>query len=95
MQRGGFDVIIGNPPYVEYEQARETYGAREYSTLPTGNLYALAWLLARVRPGPPEQASTFARFALLVQGKGWLGTRCLDITKVAAVIDAPPKVANC
>ena len=61
----------------------------------TGNLYALAWLLARVRPTPSEQANTFARFALLVQGKGWLGARCLDISKVAAVLDAPPKVSNC
>jgi len=61
----------------------------------TGNLYALAWLLARVRPTPAEQANTFARFALMVQGKGWLGARCLDISRVAAVIDAPPKVSNC
>jgi hypothetical protein len=61
----------------------------------TGNLYALAWLLARKRPTPAEQASTFSRLALLVQGKGWLGTRCLDISKVAAVLDAPPKVSNC
>ena len=36
----------------------------------TGNLYALAWLLARARPTPAEQATTFARFALLVQGRG-------------------------
>ena len=61
----------------------------------TGNLYALAWLLARARPTPQEQANTFARFALFVQGKGWIGARCLDITKVAAVLDAPPKVGAC
>ena len=61
----------------------------------TGNLYALAWLLARVRPTPAEQANTFARFALMVQGKGWLGARCLDISRVASVIGAPPKVSNC
>jgi hypothetical protein len=61
----------------------------------TGNLYALAWLLARTRPTPAEQATTFSRFALLVQEKGWLGSRCLDITKVALVIDAPPKVESC
>ncbi len=61
----------------------------------TGNLYALAWLLARARPTPAEQASTFARFALFVQGKAWIGTRCLDISKVAAVLDAPPKVEAC
>jgi hypothetical protein len=61
----------------------------------TGNLYALTWLLARSRPTPAEQATTFARFALFVQGRAWLGPRCLDITKVAAVLDAPPKVQSC
>jgi hypothetical protein len=60
-----------------------------------GNLYALAWLLARSRPTPAEQAMTFSRFALLVQEKGWLGPRCLDISKVAVVIGAPPKVESC
>jgi hypothetical protein len=61
----------------------------------TGNLYALAWLLARTRPTAVEQAATFARFALLVQGRAWLGARCIDITKIAAVLDAPPKVESC
>jgi hypothetical protein len=61
----------------------------------TGNLYALAWLLARTRSTPAEQATTFARFALLVQGQAWLGTRCVDITKIATVLDAPPKVESC
>jgi len=61
----------------------------------TGNLYGLAWLLARAQPTPAEQANTFARFAILVQGKGWIGTRCLDISKVATVLDAPPRVESC
>jgi len=61
----------------------------------TGNLYALTWLLARARPTPAEQATTFARFGLFVQGRAWLGTRCLDITKVATVLDAPPRVESC
>src|SRR5258705_12679592 len=61
----------------------------------TGNLYALAWLLARTRPTPAEQADTFARFAILVQGKGWIAARCLDISKVATVLDAPPRIENC
>jgi hypothetical protein len=61
----------------------------------TGNLYALAWLLARGRPTPAEQAATFSRFALFVHGRGWIGPRCLDITKVATVLDAPPKLASC
>jgi hypothetical protein len=61
----------------------------------TGNIYALAWLLARNRPTPTEQADTFARFALFVQGKAWIGQRCLDISKVAAVLDAPPRIDAC
>jgi len=61
----------------------------------TGNLYALYWLLARARPTPAEQAATFAHFAIFVQGKAWIGARCLDISKVATVIDAPPKVEAC
>jgi hypothetical protein len=61
----------------------------------TGNLYALYWILARARPTPEEQAATFARYALFVQGKAWVGTRCLDISRVATVLDAPPIVETC
>lgn len=43
MKDGGFDVIIGNPPYVDYAKVRGTYRIIEslYSTIPCGNLYAL------------------------------------------------------
>lgn len=41
MKRGGFDVILGNPPYVEYQRVREHYTVDGYATLETGNLYAL------------------------------------------------------
>ncbi len=61
----------------------------------TGNLYALYWLLARARPTPPEQADTFARFAIFIQDKAWIGTRCLDISRVAAVVGAAPRIENC
>ncbi|HET8840036.1 MAG TPA: DNA methyltransferase [Ktedonobacteraceae bacterium] len=40
MKRGGFDVILGNPPYVEYERVRPSYEVTGYTTLNTGNLYA-------------------------------------------------------
>jgi hypothetical protein len=59
------------------------------------NIYALAWLLARTRPTQAEQAATFSRFGLFVQERGWIGARCLDISKVATVIGAPPKVETC
>lgn len=41
MRKGGFDVIIGNPPYIENKSARTAYSHMRYATLPTGNLYAL------------------------------------------------------
>jgi len=38
---GGFDVIIGNPPYVEYSKVQKEYKVRGYTTESCGNLYAL------------------------------------------------------
>lgn len=40
MVSGGFDVIIGNPPYVEYAKIRRSYAIQGYSTIECGNLYA-------------------------------------------------------
>lgn len=40
MRKGGFDVIIGNPPYLEYTKVKSEYNVLHYSTLPTNNLYA-------------------------------------------------------
>ena len=59
------------------------------------DLYALYWILAKAKPTSAEQAATFARYALFVHGKGWIGARCLDIAKVATVLDAPPMVESC
>ncbi len=36
----GFDVIIGNPPYVEYSKVKGAYAIRRYQTESCGNLYA-------------------------------------------------------
>lgn len=41
MARGGFDVVPGNPPYVKYEPAEQYEALSGYTTLDTGNLYAL------------------------------------------------------
>jgi hypothetical protein len=40
MAGGGFDVVIGNPPYKDLKSVRN-YEVRGYSTLTTGNLYSL------------------------------------------------------
>ena len=38
---GGFDVVLGNPPYVEYSKVRSTYTVNEgFTTLSCGNIYA-------------------------------------------------------
>ena len=39
MSSGGFDVIIGNPPYVEYHKIKKNYTVIGYSTESCGNLY--------------------------------------------------------
>ena len=40
MSKGGFDVVIGNPPYVEYSKVRREYKVKEFLTEQCGNLYA-------------------------------------------------------
>ncbi len=39
LKRGGFDVIIGNPPYVEYRKVKDAYAISGYETQSCGNLY--------------------------------------------------------
>ncbi len=41
MRRGGFDVVIGNPPYLGVPHAKRAYEALGYRTAACGNLYAL------------------------------------------------------
>ncbi|NCC60778.1 MAG: SAM-dependent methyltransferase [Verrucomicrobiae bacterium] len=40
VSQGGFDAIIGNPPYVDLKQLKE-YKLFNYKTLPTNNMYSL------------------------------------------------------
>ena len=40
MQAGGFDVTIGNPPYVEYRTISKYWSIKGYATETCGNLYA-------------------------------------------------------
>lgn len=41
MRNGGFDVIIGNPPWIEYAKVKKDYTIRNYETETCGNLHAL------------------------------------------------------
>ncbi|MBU4389532.1 MAG: Eco57I restriction-modification methylase domain-containing protein [Proteobacteria bacterium] len=38
--KGGFDVVIGNPPYVSYTKVRSVYKVQGLATEPCANLYA-------------------------------------------------------
>jgi len=40
LKNGGFDAIIGNPPYVEYNKVKRDYIIRGYKAESCGNLYA-------------------------------------------------------
>jgi len=40
IKNGGFDVIIGNPPYVEYSKVKSEYSVQNYQTERCGNIYA-------------------------------------------------------
>jgi hypothetical protein len=40
MERGGFDVVLGNPPFVAYEDVRPLYAVRGFETQPCGDLSA-------------------------------------------------------
>ena len=55
LEEGGFDVIIGNPPYVEYSEVKDEYTIRGYETESCGNLYAFV----------------FERSFRLLQHNGW------------------------
>jgi hypothetical protein len=41
MSRGGFSVIIGNPPYIEYTKVKSQYVVKNFYALSCGNLYAI------------------------------------------------------
>ena len=41
IMRQGFDVVIGNPPYIEYSKVKNEYTIRDFMTESCGNLYAM------------------------------------------------------
>lgn len=63
IKSGGFDVVIGNPPYIVYSPGKIGYSVepQNYTTLPTKNLYAFVFERAL------KLASKTSRIGLIVQ----------------------------
>ena len=55
IHQGGFDVIVGNPPYVEYSKVKSEYTVKGYATESCGNLYA--YLMERCKTLANQRAS--------------------------------------
>ena len=101
MKDGGFDVIIGNPPYVEYSKVRNEYTIRGYETESCGNLYAFViernycLLSSSGKTGMiiPHSAICTDRMESLISlfyrnsNTGWFSTYCIRPSKLFIGVD--------
>jgi len=101
MKSGGFDVIIGNPPYVEYNKIKEDYSIYGYKTEECANLYAFviernAFLLrlhGRTSMIVPHSAICTDRMAPIqwlfsnVSTATWISTYCIRPAKLFVGVD--------
>ena len=74
--KGGFDVIIGNPPYVEYSSVKKLYTLKDYSSIKSGNLYAM--VIERCFEIMPIKA----RIGMIIQMSAFCTPRMDDFQKV-------------
>jgi len=77
MAGGGFDVIIGNPPYVELSKMKGAYQVRGLETLPTGNIYC------PIMERSLKVANSSARFGMIVPLSFSCTERMTEMRKVA------------
>ena len=96
--RGGFDVIIGNPPYVEYSKVKD-YKITGYKTECCGNLYAFvieraeSLISSKGSRGMiiPHSAICTDRmrtlFDILMNAKGWFSTYDIRPAKLFDGVD--------
>ena len=75
MNKGGFDVIIGNPPYVEYNNVKKNYTVKSYKTEACGNLYA--YVLERSK----DLSNPWASLSMIVPLSGHSTKRMTPLIK--------------
>ncbi len=73
LKRGGFDVSIGNPPYVEYSKVRNEYAVRGYATESCGNLFPM------VVERSYKILLDEGRFGMILQHSGFCTPRMKDL----------------
>src|SRR5262249_52727665 len=77
LRNGGFDVTIGNPPYVGYSKVRNTYRIFAYSTENCGNLYAYVCERSLVL------AKKQGRLGLIIPISGFATERMAELQKMS------------
>ncbi|MCZ2133597.1 MAG: Eco57I restriction-modification methylase domain-containing protein, partial [Bacteroidetes bacterium] len=73
-ENGGFDVIIGNPPYVEYSKI--DYKLTGYNTIKCGNLYA--FVIERSK----SLSTSFSRIGMIIPISSICTDRMIDYQKL-------------
>lgn len=72
--KGGFDIVIGNPPYVEYSKIK--YKINGYKTIKSGNLYAFV-----IERGL-NISSKFSRIGMIIPISSICTDRMIDYQKM-------------
>ncbi len=68
MGRGGFDVLIGNPPYVDARKVREEYTVRGLATASAPDVYAWCLERAAALAGPHGRTGMIVPLSLAFSG---------------------------
>lgn len=76
MKRDGFDVIVGNPPYVEYSKIRKEYTVKYYETIEANNLFP--FVMERCIRLSNERSS----LGLIVQLSAFSTPRMVDVNSM-------------
>ncbi len=72
----GFDVILGNPPYVEYSKIRNVYQIKNYKTETCSNLYAFVWERST------QIINSNGKFGMIVPSSAFTTTRMQSLVEL-------------